>query len=195
MSANSTIGLPTNHSSEARLRVESSPVEDNDGMSATIRNMMDGDWPAVERIYAAGIAGGSATFASDPPTKQDFFATRIAGLDLVAEVDGSVLGWAAATPTSDRDVYRGVIEHSVYVDPRAAGQGLGSALLESLIEHSIDLGFWMLQASILPENTASLHLHDKAGFRRVGRRERIGYMTFGPHAGTWCDTILVEKRL
>ncbi|TSI16791.1 GNAT family N-acetyltransferase [Brevibacterium aurantiacum] len=164
-------------------------------MSVTIRNMVDGDWSAVERVYAAGIAGGSATFASETPTKQDFFATRLAELSFVAELDGSVLGWAAATPTSDRDVYRGVIEHSVYVDPHATGRGLGSALLESLIERARGLGFWMLQASILPENTGSLRIHEKAGFRRVGRRERIGFMTFGPHAGTWRDTVLIEKRL
>lgn len=170
-------------------------VEDNGGMSLTIRNMIDADWAAVERVYAAGIASGNATFAPETPTKQDFFATRLTPLNLVADVDGSVLGWAAATPTSDRDVYRGVIEHSVYVDPQATSRGLGSALLESLIERARGLGFWMIQASILPENIGSLRMHEKAGFRQVGRRERIGFMTFGPHAGTWRDTVLIEKRL
>ncbi|NVM98764.1 GNAT family N-acetyltransferase [Arthrobacter sp. SDTb3-6] len=158
--------------------------------------MAAGDWDAVERIYAAGIAGGSATFAESPPPWEEFLATRIPGLSLVA-VDGSgaVLGWAAATPTSTRDVYRGVIEHSVYVDPAAAGRGVGGALLRGLAGRARALGYWTIQSSILAENPASLALHGKAGFRTVGRRERIGLMSYGPYAGSWRDTILVELRL
>lgn len=153
-------------------------------------------WPAVERIYAAGIAGGNATFAETPPSREDFFAAKIPGLGLVAVSDaGTVLGWAAATPTSSREVYRGVVEHSVYVDPSAAGRGVGLALLYALADRARELGMWTIQSSILAENAASLALHEKAGFRQVGRRERIGFMTYGLHAGTWRDTILMELRL
>ena len=165
-------------------------------MSVSIRNMTNDDWDVVEQIYAAGIGGGNATFATEPPSQREFFVTRSSGLSLVAcETGGMILGWAAATPTSGREVYRGVVEHSVYVAPRAAGRGIGTNLLTALIEQARELGFWTLQASVFPENTSSLQLHEKVGFRQVGRRERIGFMTFGPHAGRWRDTVLIEKRL
>lgn len=165
-------------------------------MSTAVREMAADHWPAVQRIYAAGIAGGNATFAEAPPSREDFFAAKIPGLGLVAVSDaGTVLGWAAATPTSSREVYRGVVEHSVYVDPSAAGRGVGLALLHALAARARELGMWTIQSSILAENAASLALHEKAGFRQVGRRERIGFMTYGPLAGTWRDTILMELRL
>lgn len=165
-------------------------------MSTAIRDMVPADWPDVERIYAAGIAGGNATFADAPPSMTEFFETRIPELRLVSSSNhGAVRGWAAATPTSSREAYRGVIEHSVYVDPAAVGQGIGLALLQALRERARTLGHWTIQASIFPENLASLALHDKAGFRRVGHRERIGQMSYGPLDGTWRDTILVELRL
>lgn len=158
--------------------------------------MMSNDWITVKQIYAAGIAGGNATFAASPPSQREFFASRISGLSLVAcATDDEVLGWTTGTRTSGREVYRGVIEHSVYVAPAASGRGVGAALLEELVEQARALGFWTLQASVFPENMSSLRLHEKLGIRQVGRRERIGFMTFGPHAGTWRDTVLVEKRL
>ena len=165
-------------------------------MTIDIRDMEVADWEAVERIYSAGIKGGNATFADAPPSKADFFATRIPGLCLVAaDAAGNVQGWAAATSTSARNVYRGVIEHSVYVDPATTGAGTGLALLHDLAGRARNNGYWTIQSSIFPENHSSLALHDKAGFRRVGRRERIGLMTSGPHKGQWRDTILVELRL
>ncbi len=158
--------------------------------------MIPSDWAEVERIYAAGIESGNATFTESTPPMEDFFAGRIPGLNLVAtSTDGTVQGWAAATPTSTREVYQGVIEHSVYVDATAAGQGLGSALLYELAKRARILGYWTIQSSIFPDNLSSMALHDKVGFRRIGRRERIAHMKYGPHAGTWRDTILVEQRL
>ncbi|WP_335645006.1 GNAT family N-acetyltransferase [Arthrobacter dokdonensis] len=165
-------------------------------MSAEIRGMVSSDWPAVERIYAAGILGGNATFADATPPESEFFATRIPGLSLVAtDISGNIQGWTAATATSIREVYRGVIEHSVYVDSSSAGRGIGLNLLRSLADRARELGYWSLQSSIFPENLPSLALHEKAGFRRIGHRERIALMNHGPHAGTWRDTILVEQRL
>lgn len=161
-----------------------------------IRDMTPVDWDDVERIYSAGIAGGNATFTDATPSMKDFFDSRIPGLNLVAtDTAGNVQGWAAATATSTREVYRGVIEHSVYVDAQAAGQGIGRFLLNCLADRARELGYWTIQSSIFPENFPSLALHDKAGFRRIGHRERVAHMTYGPYAGLWRDTILVEQRL
>lgn len=166
------------------------------GFPGAVRAMTGEDWPSVEAIYRAGIGTGSATFAEAPPSREEFFDSHVPDLNLVAESPaGRILGWAAASPTSTRAAYHGVLEHSVYVDPDSGRQGIGTALLKSLIARARRLGYWTLQASIFPENTSSLRLHAQQGFREVGRRERIGYMTYGPFAGHWRDTVLVEIRL
>lgn len=160
-----------------------------------IRPMVEADWPAVEKIYRTGIATGHATFEAEPPTSWDMFAAgKYLGLMLVA-VDGpTVVGWAAAGPVSARAVYRGVVEHSVYVAPQSSGRGIGRLLLERLISAAESSDVWTIQSSVFPENAASLRLHERAGFRQVGRRERIAFMEYGPHAGQWRDTILIERR-
>ncbi|WP_315096768.1 GNAT family N-acetyltransferase [uncultured Cellulomonas sp.] len=153
-------------------------------------------WPAVERIYAAGIATGHATFESTPPTWEAFDAARLPAHRLVAvDDDGTVLGWAAAVPVSDRCAYAGVIEHSVYVDPAAQGRGVGRTLLNALLENARAQGIWTVQSGIFPENAPSLAAHGAVGFRVVGTRERLGRMTYGPLADQWRDVVLVEKRL
>src|SRR5215216_1838352 len=101
----------------------------------------------------------------------------------------TVVGWAALSPVSKRHVYRGVAELTVYVTERVRGQGVGRALLEALIEESERNGIWTLQASIFPENIASLKLHLGCGFREVGRRDRIAMLN-----GVWRDTLLFERR-
>lgn len=160
-----------------------------------IRPMTPADWPKVEAIFAAGIAAGEATFETATPTWEQFDAGRIRDARLVAVDDaGTVIGWAAASPVSRRAVYRGVIEHSVYIDPDHHGEGLGRRLLDAFIDAAEEAGYWTIQASIFPENTVSLRLHERAGFRIVGRRERIARSQRGPHAGRWRDTILVERR-
>ncbi|NNH05068.1 N-acetyltransferase [Microbacterium ulmi] len=161
----------------------------------TVRAMTAADWPQVEAIFAAGIEGGEATFETTTPSWDQFDAGRIADARLVAvDGTGTVIGWAAASPVSSREVYRGVIEHSVYVHPDHHGHGIGRQLLEAFIAAAEDAGYWMIQSSIFPENTASLRLHERAGFRIVGRRERIARSRLGPHAGAWRDTVLVERR-
>jgi phosphinothricin acetyltransferase len=153
------------------------------------------DWPQVEAIYRAGIATGHATFESEPPTWEAFDASRLPDHRHVAvDADGTVLGWVAASPVSDRCVYAGVVEHSVYVHPSATGRGIGLLLLRALVESTERAGIWTLQSGIFPENHASLALHDRAGFRRVGTRSRLGRMTHGPLAGRWRDVVLVERR-
>ena len=104
------------------------------------------------------------------------------------------MGWVAISPVSSRAVYAGVVEHSVYVHPDAAGHGIGRRLVEHLIRSTEAAGIWTIQSSIFPENEASLRLHDALGFRRVGRRERIALMSYGPFSGQWRDTVLVERR-
>lgn len=159
------------------------------------RPMTAADWPAVEIILAAGIAGGEATFETTTPSWKRFDAGKVTDARLVAiDETGTVVGWAAASPTSAREVYRGVIEHSVYIDPAHHGQGIGRLLLDAFLEAADDAGYWTIQSSIFPENTASIRLHESAGFRIVGRRERIARSQLGPHAGQWRDTVLVERR-
>lgn len=159
-----------------------------------VRAMAPGDWPEVERIYQAGIDTGDATFETRAPTWEAFDASRLPHPRLVAEVEGDVAGWVAASAVSARPVYRGVVEHSIYVDPAARGRGVGRALLEAFVAAAEAAGIWTIQSSIFPENVASLRLHAVAGFREVGRRERIAQAAAGPHAGEWRDTILIERR-
>ena len=156
-------------------------------------------WPQVRAIYAEGIATGQATFTTELPTWQAWDTAHLAAARLVALPDAAaaagssgaanVLGWAALSPVSGRSVYAGVAEVSVYVAAAARGRGVGRALLAALVAAAETQGLWTLQASIFPENTASLVLHERSGFRRVGRRERIGQL-----AGVWRDTLLLERR-
>ena len=156
---------------------------------AEIRPLTTADWPAVERIFAEGIATGDATFESNPPTWAEFDVARLPGHRLVAVENGEVVGWAALSPTSHRACYAGVVEHSVYVAEKARGRGLGKALLRELIAGADAAGLWTIQASVFPENEATLALHRALGFRVVGRRERIAQRD-----GVWRDTILLERR-
>jgi phosphinothricin acetyltransferase len=154
-----------------------------------IRSLEPSDWPAVERIYAEGIATRAATFETEPPTWEQFDAGRLRDHRLVAIEDGAVVGWAAVSPVSLRECYSGVVEHSVYVAEDARGRGIGIALLEALVASTEASGIWTIQSSVFPENEASVRLHERAGFRVVGRRERIAKLD-----GVWRDTVLVERR-
>ncbi|MFI9003775.1 GNAT family N-acetyltransferase [Streptomyces sp. NPDC053541] len=145
----------------------------------------------VLAIYRAGIDEGDATFETTVPTWEAFDTARLPGHRFVA-LDGGgggVLGWIAASAVSGRCVYAGVVEHSVYVHPEARGRGVARALLGALVDSTEAAGIWTIQSGIFPENTASLALHARAGFRVIGRRERIGR-----HRGRWRDTVLVERR-
>jgi phosphinothricin acetyltransferase len=157
--------------------------------------MRPDDWADVERIYAQGIEDGEATFESTTPTWGAFDAGKLAHSRLVAIDDQDrVVGWAAASAVSVRPVYAGVVEHSVYIERAARGGGIGRALLRAFIEAAEDAGVWTIQSSVFPENSASLRIHESAGFRVVGRRERIAKSAVGPHAGQWRDTVLIERR-
>jgi L-amino acid N-acyltransferase YncA len=155
-----------------------------------IRDMTETDWPAVERIYAEGIATGDATFETETPTWEDFDRDRLAHHRVVVVESGEILGWAALSPTSARACYTGVVEHSVYVAEAARGRGIGRVLMDALIRGAEAAGLWTIQTNVFPENEASVALHRALGFRTVGRRERIAQLD-----GAWRDTLLLELRL
>ncbi len=155
-----------------------------------IRPLVREDWGSVARIYADGLATGVASFETAVPAWEDWDAGHLEAVRLVAELDGAVAGWLAAAPVSRRDCYRGVVEHSVYVDGAMQGRGVGRALLERLVADAPAHGIWTIQTSIIASNEPSLRLHESVGFRVVGRRERIA-----ERDGVWHDTLLLELRL
>ena len=151
--------------------------------------MIEEHWPAVSEIFAQGIATGNATFETVVPACEEWDARHLPACRLVAVRGGELLGWAALSPVSSRYVYRGVAEVSVYVAENARSQGVGRALLDALAAESERNGIWTLQAVIHASNSISIHTHQKAGFRMVGTRERIGCLH-----GRWLDTVLMERR-
>lgn len=147
------------------------------------------DWPRIEEIYVQGIQTGNATFETASPGWEAWDADHLPACRLVADGDGTIVGWAALSGVSDRCVYGGVAEVSVYVDDAYQGRGIGTLLLRALITASEDAGIWTLQAGIFPENAASIHIHEKLGFRRIGLRERLGKL-----GDIWRDVVLLERR-
>jgi L-amino acid N-acyltransferase YncA len=154
-----------------------------------IEAMTDAHAASVLAIYQAGIDEGNATFETRAPGWEAFTAARLPDHRYVSVAGTGVLGWVAVSAVSARPVYRGVVEHSVYVHAAARGQGVGRALLAVLIASTEAAGIWTIQSSIFPENTASVALHAAAGFRVVGTRERVAR-----HHGHWRDTVLIERR-
>jgi L-amino acid N-acyltransferase YncA len=156
-----------------------------------IRQMLPEDWEAVRAIYMEGMATSQATFETTEPSWDQWNSSHLPFARLIAtsETDGSVKGWAALARVSTRPVYSGVAEVSVYIGRDSRRQGLGRQLLTLLITESEKNGIWMLQASVFPENRASIALHENCDFRLVGNRERIGRMN-----GVWRDTLLLERR-
>ncbi len=151
--------------------------------------MAPGDWPAVAEIFRQGIESGDATFETVVPTWEEWDASHLPVPRLLARAGETVVGWAALSPVSERCVYSGVAENSIYVAEEARGHGVGRALLERLVVAAENAGIWTLQAGIFPENRASIALHERCGFRVVGVRERLGR-----HHGVWRDVVLLERR-
>lgn len=159
------------------------------GTEIQIRSLGEADWPAVRAIYLEGIGTGHATFETEAPAWEAWDSTHFPAPRLVAVSDGRVIGWAVLGRLSTRAVYAGEAEVSIYVAAAHRSLGVGRALLQKLITDSEANGIWTLQANMFPENTASLALHKSCGFRKVGRRARIGKMN-----DVWRDTILLERR-
>ncbi len=154
-----------------------------------IEQMKSSDWLAVSEIYKQGIKTEMATFETEVPQWEEWHQNHIDSCRFVAKIGGKINGWAALSAVSSRCVYGGVAEVSVYVATEARGNKIGEHLLSQLIIESEDQGFWTLQSGIFPENLASIKLHEKLGFRKIGYRERIGQLK-----GVWKDNILMEKR-
>lgn len=161
---------------------------DSEPHAVGVRAFRPEDWPAVRAVYEEGIRGGDATFEAEPPSWERWDVAH-PDLRLVAERDGSVVGFAALSPASQRQCYRGVGEVSVYVAEAARGAGLGRVLLDALVARSEEAGYWTLTAGVFPENEPSLRLHRSCGFREVGVREGIGET-----GGVWRDVIWLERR-
>jgi len=157
-------------------------------MSILVQAMTEADWPAVRRIYEEGLATGVATFETRVPTWEEWDASRLPHSRFVARGE-DVIGWAALSPVSRRECYAGVAEVAVYVSASHRRRGVGRMLVEALIMTSEANGIWMLQGATIAENTESLALQARCGFRVVGRRERIAQRD-----GRWLDTILTERR-
>ncbi|QRR00143.1 GNAT family N-acetyltransferase [Dyadobacter sandarakinus] len=158
-------------------------------MAFTIRPLTEADWPQVKQIYQLGIDTGDATYETQAPEVDALKAKFLAQPQLVAEESGQAIGWAFLSAVSSRCVYGGVAETSIYIHPDFHGRGIGRALLSDLVPLSEKLGFWTLQAQIFPENKASIALHERQGFRKVGYREKLGKRN-----GIWRDVILLERR-
>lgn len=158
-------------------------------MKTAIDTIQVGNWQRVKAIYQQGIEQGDSTFELATPDWETWNGDHLTCCRLAALAGDFIIGWVALSPVSERSVYEGVAEVSVYADSEFLQRGIGKVLLQALIETSEEAGIWTLQAGVFPENAPSLALRKSCGFRVVGVRERIGQM-----AGVWRDVILMERR-
>jgi phosphinothricin acetyltransferase len=158
-------------------------------MDFVIDKMKEGDWDEVRSAYLEEITDGNATFETEVPEWEKWDKNHLCDCRFAARTKDKAIGFASLTPVSKRQVYSGVAEVSLYVAASARGIGIGKALLLALIAESERVGIWTLQAGSFPENAASIALQKSCGFRKVGRRERIGQSN-----GVWRDVILMERR-
>ncbi len=160
-------------------------------MSHVIRPMERDDWSQVIEIFYQGIQTNNSTFRSECPSYAEWDAGHTKDCRLVIEDDFDVVGWAALTPVSARECYKGVAEVSIYLDSDHIGKGFGTELLAALLVDSEKAGYWTIESHIFETNIASVKLHQKCGFRTVGVRERIGKDRFG----VWRSVVLMEHRI
>lgn len=154
-----------------------------------VRPLLETDYPAVRAIYQQGIETGYATLSTHAPDWQSWDVAHCRSCRLVAVDKELLVGWVALSPVSRREVYSGVAEVSIYIAQNARGAGVGTTLFQALVIESEREGFWTLQSGILEENTASIALHTRMGFRIVGIREKIGQL-----GGIWRNVVLMERR-
>ncbi|WP_087974399.1 GNAT family N-acetyltransferase [Oceanobacillus rekensis] len=158
-------------------------------MEYQISKMEEKDWEQVRDIFIQGIQTGNATFDTDAPSWEEWDRGHIHACRLVVSNGEKLLGWAALSQVSSRRAFAGIAELSIYLSVDSVGKGIGSKLIQAVIESSEAAGFWTLQSGIFPENTASIHLHKKVGFREIGVRKQLGKMN-----GRWRDVVMMERR-
>ena len=156
----------------------------------TVRRAVPADASAIAAIYAQGIAERQATFETSPPGAEACAAWIGGPLTLVVEDDGAVTGWARVFAYSDRCVYDGVGEYTIYLDRAARGRGAGTALLEALVAAAEAEGFYKLVGKLMADNAASIALARRCGFREVGVHVRHGRLD-----GAWRDVLVVERLI
>lgn len=156
-----------------------------------IREANLADWPRIKEIYIDGINTKRATFETEDQIKsgEDWFASKIKGSVFVAEIENKVMAWVILSPVSNRCVYSGVAEVSVYVDPKAKGKGLGTTLLNKAIDFADTNNIWTIEANMFTTNEASKHTHQKVGFKILGVREKLGKLE-----DEWIDILMMERR-
>lgn len=159
-------------------------------MNYEIISMNREHWTQVAEIYGEGIKTGIATLQTEIPSYEDWDKGHLKICRFVAVSDDKVLGWAALSPTSSRPVYSGVVEVSIYIAEDARGLGVGTALMNKIIESSEENNIWTIYSAIVRENKASIALHKKCGYRQVGIREKIAKLS----SGKWSDTVIMERR-
>lgn len=160
-------------------------------MDIKIRPIDEDDWPEIVEIFFQGIQSNMATFEYTCPSYEEWDKAHLPFCRLVAEIDREVIAWAALTPFSSRECFKGVAELSIYVDNDHKRKGVGAALLKALVDEAVKMGIWSLQANIFEENLASIALHEKCGFRKVGYCERLGKDRFG----VWRSVVIMEYRI
>ena len=163
------------------------PMED--AAKIIIRPLVPADFSKVASIYEEGLATGLATFETEVPAWEKWNSKFMETCRIVAEINGEVVGWGALSKVSDRCVYEGVAENTIYVSSSHHGQGVGKKLLQHLVKASEDRGYWTLQAGIFSENIGSIALHKSCGFRIIGTREKVAQRN-----GKWHDNVLMERR-
>ena len=160
-------------------------------MDYTVRPMETDDWGEVVEIFYQGIQSNNATFNNSCPSYDEWDKAHVKQCRFVAEADCEVVGWVALSPYSSRECYKGVASLSIYIDTNHRGKGVGTLLLNKLLEESEKAGFWTIQARIFETNAASIALHEKCGFRKIGFEERIAKDRFG----MWRNTVIMEHRI
>ena len=162
-------------------------------MTITTRAARAGDEAAIATIYNQGIEDRGATFETAPRSDADM-AARVAATDrfplLVAEHEGTVIGWAGLSEYRPRACYAGIAEFSIYLERAARGRGVGRTLLNALVETARDRGYWKLVSRIFPFNAGSRGLCRSCGFREVGIYEKHGQLD-----GRWLDVVIVERLI
>lgn len=159
-------------------------------MEINIREMIKEDWEQVANIYLEGINTEKATFETCVPSFEEWDREHIKVCRLVAYKETEILGWVALSKVSNRSIFSGVAEVSLYINSRYQGCGVGTRLLEEVVKLSEENGFWSLESVIIEENLSSINLHKKSGFREIGYKEKIAKM----RNGKWHNVVIMERR-